>query len=518
MKPLTLRSNIITPLGNKKRDDVMTKAVILARVSTVRQEKEGLSLKDIQLPALREYAQNKELEVEREFVFSESADSKIRKKFDEMVQYVKASKDVKIIIAYRVDRITRNFRDAVLVDELLQSKNKEIHFVYDRLVISKDTVGRDIQDWDLKVFLAKQYLNRLKEDATNSASYMLRNGLLPGPAPYGYKNIVREDKKKWVVIEPFESKVVQKMYEWYGSGCSSMLLIRDKLKEDFNLNFQKSFIDFILKHPFYCGSIPYNGKEYPHVYECIISRELFDKVQQIKAGYNKKHSKFAGLPYIYRGLIRCGECGCMITPEKKKGKYVYYHCTGYKGKHNAAYVREEELTKQFAQLFKSLQIPKDIVDEITSTLRKSHKDKTEFHRTLLDGYQKEYKKYETRLEKMYEDKLDGSITESYYNKKRDEFRAKQKEASERIARLGSADEEYYLTSEYILQLANRAYDLFMGSEMEERRQLLKLILQNLKLEGKKLDFELVKPFDEVFACSSRTSWLPGQDSNLKPSG
>ena len=81
-----------------------------------------------------------------------------------------------------------------------------------------------------------------------------------------------------------------------------------------------------------------------------------------------------------------------------------------------------------------------------------------------------------------------------------------------------ADEEYYLTSEYLLELASRAYDLFMSSEAEEERQLLQLILRNLKLEGKKVEFELTEPFDKVFACSSRQSWLPGQDSNLKPSG
>jgi len=35
----------------------MKKAIILARVSTKRQEDEGLSLKDIQLPRLRSYAE-----------------------------------------------------------------------------------------------------------------------------------------------------------------------------------------------------------------------------------------------------------------------------------------------------------------------------------------------------------------------------------------------------------------------------------------------------------------------------
>lgn len=159
------------------------KAVILARVSTARQEEEGLSL-DNQLQTLREYAIKKDLEVVQEFRFSESADRKIRKKFNEMVDFVKQHNEVNAIIAYRVDRITRNYRDAVAMDDLRLDCGKELHFVYDRLVIDKDTVGRDIVDWDLKVFLAKQYLNRLKEDAINSALFMLKNGLWPQKAPY----------------------------------------------------------------------------------------------------------------------------------------------------------------------------------------------------------------------------------------------------------------------------------------------------------------------------------------------
>ena len=94
-----------------------------------------------------------------------------------------------------------------------------------------------------------------------------------------------------------------------------------------------------------------------------------------------------------------------------------------------------------------------------------------------------------------------------YNKKREEYRAKQKEITDKITRLGLADEDYYLTSEYLLQLANRAYDLFISSEAEEKRQLLKLTLQNLELDGKTVEFELVKPFDKVFACTSSQSWL-----------
>ncbi|MBC8523623.1 recombinase family protein [PVC group bacterium] len=141
------------------------KAVILARVSTLRQEEEGLSL-DNQEATLRQYAQKHNFEVVKEFRFSESADSKIRTKFLEMIDFVKKNDDVRAIIAFRVDRITRNFRDAVLMDDLRSNHNKELHFVYDRLVIDHRTVGRDQTDWDLKVFLAKQTIEVAPEFRT----------------------------------------------------------------------------------------------------------------------------------------------------------------------------------------------------------------------------------------------------------------------------------------------------------------------------------------------------------------
>jgi len=68
-------------------------------------------------------------------------------------------------------------------------------------------------------------------------------------------------------------------------------------------------------------------------------------------------------------------------------------------------------------MYKSLQIPPEVIDQITKTLRKSHKDKTQFHRSMLQTYQNDYQKYENRIERMYEDKLDGKVDDSLYSKK-----------------------------------------------------------------------------------------------------
>ena len=101
------------------------------------------------------------------------------------------------------------------------------------------------------------------------------------------------------------------------------------------------------------------------------------------------------------------------------------------------------------------------------------------------------------LRKAYDDYLLGSITKDKYEEKRKEYRAKQKEITSKIGKLNYADEEYYLTSEYLLKLASNASKLFESSEAHEKRLLLKMTLQNLEIKGKIARFDWIKPFDKI---------------------
>jgi len=67
-----------------------------------------------------------------------------------------------------------------------------------------------------------------------------------------------------------------------------MLEIKNKLAKVFNLKCTKSKVEHILNNPFYYGMMRYDGQLYPHEYDRIISKELFDAVQDVKARYNKK--------------------------------------------------------------------------------------------------------------------------------------------------------------------------------------------------------------------------------------
>jgi hypothetical protein len=74
--------------------------------------------------------------------------------------------------------------------------------------------------------------------------------------------------------------------------------------------------------------------------------------------------------------------------------------------------------------------------------------------------------------------------------------------------LQEADDQYFVSAKYILELSKRAKKLFESSKVVKRRQLIKLVLSNLTLEGKKMRYEAVKPFDTILNCADGQRWLP----------
>ena len=507
----------------------MRKAVILARVSTKRQEQEGLSLEEIQLPQMRDYADTNGFEVVREFVFSESADLGIRKKFNEMMEYVKKHSDIEVIIAFRVDRATRNFADAVTMDTLRAEYDKELHFVYDRLVITKQSRGRDIQDWDTKVFLAKQQLNRLKEDAYNTKQAKLKDGELPWFAPFGYKNQEIDRRHKTVVTVPFKANVVRRAYELYATGTFSYKSLRKRIIDDHGLKLTLSGLGTILRNRFYIGEIldRETGNCYPHHYEQIVPYELFMQVQDVIAGHGNKKSKYAGIAHTYRAMLNCKTCGCAITPEPKVKKqkngnihhYTYYHCTAKRGKHEGIeWLEENEITQTLSELFDDCKIPEDELPRLVQTLQEAHDGKVNFHREQVNYHNTEIRKFQNRIEKAAEDKYDGSITQEEYDNMRTKWRALQKDHQKKLARLTQADEEYYLTVSYLMDIAARGSELFKAAEPNEKRELIGLLGQNLLLDGKTVQISLNKPFDALASCRNDNNWLRRSGSNRRPNG
>ncbi len=219
--------------------------------------------------------------------------------------------------------------------------------------------------------------------------------------------------------------------------------------------------------------------------------------------------------HLYRGLIRCDHCGSAISPERKKGgKYVYYKCTEYHGKHGAKYISEANITKQLLEVFKEIQVPTKRVNQIVQTLKESHDDKTRYSTTLMAEYRKEYDKYANRKRKVYFDKLDGLITVEEYHSITNDCKDQQKALEAKMSAIGDADDSYYQSAETLLNLANKATELFENSEAELKKLFIKLTLQNLKLKGTNLVYDWNSPFKCVAVSANCLQWHARQDSNL----
>ena len=92
-------------------------------------------------------------------------------------------------------------------------------------------------------------------------------------------------------------------------------------------------------------------------------------------------------------------------------------------------------------------------------------------------------------------RLSNEITPDEYADKKNELDAH-----------GKADDNFITTVESMLLLASRAGELFKSSKVEQKREIVNLLLSNCTLKDKKLGFSLRKPFDALVNLNNRKLW------------
>ena len=162
--------------------------------------------------------------------------------------------------------------------------------------------------------------------------------------------------------------------------------------------------------------------------------DLWERVQDMMDGRNSSKHRRAKHDFAFSGLIACGHCGCSIVGEIKKQRYIYYHCTGYKGKCNEPYVREEVLEEKFGALLGRLVFGDDVLDWVRDALHHSHADERREHEEATKRLRAEYDRLQNRIHAAYVDKLDGTIDAAFFEKMSDEWRAEQERCLREIER------------------------------------------------------------------------------------
>ena len=119
----------------------------------------------------------------------------------------------------------------------------------------------------------------------------------------------------------------------------------------------------------------------------------------------------------------------------------------------------------------------------------------------------------SRIEQAYLDKLDGKITEAFWEAKSTEWNREEQQILMAVQGLEQQSPERILDSMRILELANKAYFLYLKQPPTEKAKLLRIVLSNCKVGATNAYPTYRKPFDLIFQRAKNEEWLPGLDSN-----
>jgi site-specific DNA recombinase len=483
------------------------KAIFLARVSDKKQDSN-----EAQMTRVLEYAKHKNLETWKIYELEESSTQGNRDKFQEIIQIVQKTTETIALVVDTVDRLQRSFKESVQLDELRKKGKVEIHFYRENLIINKDSNSADILRWDMAVMFAKSYVLQLSDNVKRKQEQMRRNGELTGKPPFGYESVYNEDGQRINIIpSPRTAHYVRKMFELYATGNYSTLTVREYLTKEGLLSstgkpMALSMVDHILNNTFHWGEMTANGKKYPHKYEPLITRALFEQCQTVRKSWNKKPFAYASKPYILRGLVRCGKCGCSLSPETAKGKYTYYSCTNAKKDicSTKIYIKEEDLLKPMYEVFETFEnIPQEKIDWLVGELKKSVESKNLYHRNVIDSLQKEYNDVQDRIESILDLLVDRSITKDDYDKRLLKYKDKQYDLGIQLEEHTKADESYYITVATMFSIAKYSRELFESSEVPEKRAILNYLLQNYTVNEKTPCITMRSPFVEMLSMATQ---------------
>ena len=485
------------------------KAVSYCRVSSKEQEDTGYSL-DAQEKSLQEYAKGK-FSVAKTFRISESASGRqIRKTFNEMLMYATKHK-VPVILCEKIDRLTRNLKDAASVsDWLFENPNREIHFVKESFVVNQNTRAHENLVWDMKVAIARFYTNNLSEEVKKGHREKAAQGWLPTKPPIGYKTI-GEKGHKIHVIDENTGLLVQKMFQIYSNGNYSLsklleVMHAEALRRSDGHKMSRSRLHKYLSDPFYYGKFRWNGELYKGSHEPLISKELFDAVQEVLVRKTSNPQYKVHLP-VFKAKIKCDECGATISWTTQKGHWYAHHSNyaKYRSCKGKTYMRQEAVEEQIFPYFDKV-APKNerTLRWIENALKDGKVDEIDYNTTKRNEFAEIIQSAERRIENVYRDKLDGRMPPDLCDKIMKESSNEKEDAIEALQTLGKSRTKYYEVGYAIHELACKAKDIYRCPKAtpEEKRLLLSYVFSNLSINAYKIRPKYTLAFDFLM------KWVP----------
>ncbi len=493
----------------KKQKTVATEpSVLYARVSSKEQAEEGFSI-PAQRQLLREYASREGLAVVVEFSDDETAKSTGRTGFGAMLKFFTEHPDVRTLIVEKVDRLTRNFEDYGALKRL----GLIIHFVKEGTILHPSAHSSVRLFTGMRVLMAEHYVENLSEEVKKGMHEKAAEGGWPTWAPLGYRNI-----KGPLGIEPDPEKapIIIELFEAAATGAYSLrdlatLARRRGLAGRRGKKVSKSNIAIFLANPVYTGTFRWGGKTYEGKYEPLITRALFEEVQDALAGRTRpckrKHT------FTYTGLVTCKHCKGLLVGQTMKRKYTYYACNGKNG--CRTYYPEATLDEHAMRVINSLTPDDAMSDFLLHQLGDWYDTTTSTGSASTERLRKRITELQRLKAASYEEKLLGRIDEATWRAHNERW---QEELTDlQLALASSAPsvsrDEFLRKVAAPIELAQSAARQYLTHNTTQKAEVLRAMLSNCTMNEGSLTVSMRKPFDVLAKMKESEDWLGDRDSN-----
>ena len=459
---------------------------IYMRVSTEDQAREGFSLPE-QKERLEAYCKFNGYKIV-EYYTDAGISAKTgnhRPEYDRMLEDGKQGK-INMIIALKLDRITRSTRDWETLMDYLEKYNINIAFVNDDI---NTTTANGKMVSRIMMSVSQNEIERTSERTIIGLEGAIKQGHIPARAPLGYKHI---DKK--LVPDPLTKDIVIRIYNLYFEGLTyntiAKLFNKEKVLDKTNwkdTSILKIITNVIYKGDYIQGKTTRNQRYFPDVVEPIVSKELWDSCQVQKKKNQRNYMR--SQTYIFLQKLKCPKCERILaggaSHKIKADKwYYYYRCEKCRGN-----IREHEIEDSIKELLSDIFEYDSVVNEFFLPVlqNKIHNPKEDFEKEITNLNNKKI-----RIRKAYVDEL---FTEEEYKEETNIIENKIKDLqkkileNEQVSKLNLSVDDIlvkrdmdFINSIKLPILYNAFVDSWDGLEREEKAEIVMKYIDDIELE------------------------------------
>lgn len=489
------------------------KAVIYARYSSNSQTEQSI---EGQLRVCNDYCKKNNLTVVGTYI-----DRAISGRTDQRPEFQQMIRDSSTnmfdaVVVYKTDRFARNKYDSAIYKRQLKKNGIKIFYAAEAIPDGPEGIILEALMEGLAEYYSAELSQKIKRGMRESALKCHTTG--PG-VPLGY--VIASDKT--FQIDPDNAKIVQTIFSRYLAGDSktgiakylNSLGFRTARGREFNMN----SIDRILRNEKYVGTYKYGDIIIPDGIPQIISKGVFDLVQE-ELKKNRKTNLSTRANYMLSGKLFCGHCKeamIGVCGTGKSGKrWYYYSCPTARRKkkcpkkniskewieefvveQTVAYILQPHIIKDLAQKFCEMQQSdksyKQEIDRLNKQLL-SNKIATDNILTTVELGKATATLLE-RLESLEQERL--SIQDEIQDKENHRIGLKEEELEFSLKLFLRKDGES--TADY----QQKIIDSFISRvEIWDDKLMIYYNISNEELSKKSFDFSNVAEFEQQRNCST----------------